>query len=140
MIVTQKRIYVPGSTFLVLDRTGEQPTLAWDSRKIKPSPSPIVEGERLYFINSAGVMNCLDTESGNQVWQLRIGGKYWASPILAGNHIYAVNDAGQLTVVSKEGEKVAQHTFDGNVLGSPAISDGALYVRGESKLWKVANR
>ena len=140
MIVTQKRIYVPGSTFLVLDRTGEQPTLAWDSQKIKPDPSPIVAGERLYFINSAGVLNCLDTQRGDRVWRLRIGGKYWASPILAGNHIYAVNDAGQLTIVSKEGEKVAQYTFDGNVLGSPAVSDGALYVRGASKLWKVADR
>lgn len=139
MVVTEDRIYVPGSTFLALDRSGALPDLVWDSQKIKPSPSPIVKDNRLYFINSAGVMNCVDTEAGTQLWQLRVGGKYWASPVLAGAHLYAVNDAGQLTIVSTEGKKVAEHQFEGNVLGSPAISEGSLYVRGETKLWKVAN-
>jgi len=140
MVVTEKRIYVPGSTFLVLDRTNTTPELAWDSSKVKPSPSPIVDGQRIYFINSAGVMNCVDSESGDQLWQTRVGGKYWASPILAGKHLYSVNDAGQLTILTTDGKKVAEHKFDGNVLGSPAISGGALFVRGESKLWKIANQ
>ncbi len=140
MVVTEKRIYVPGSTFLVLDRTNTTPTLAWDSKKISPSPSPIINGERMYFINRAGVMNCVDTQTGDQLWQTRVGGKYWASPVLAGKHIYSVNDSGQLTIVNTDGKKVADYKFDGDVLGSPAISDGALFVRGASKLWKVANQ
>ena len=140
MVVTDNRIYVPGSTFLVLDHSSVIPSLIWDSNRIKPSPSPIVSDDRLYFINSAGVLTCANAINGDQIWKVRVGGKYWASPILAGNHIYAVNDGGQLTVVDRDGNKVAQHTFDDSVLGSPTASDGALYVRGESKLWKVANQ
>jgi outer membrane protein assembly factor BamB len=140
MVVTDKHIYVPGQRFLVLDHTGDLPTVVWESQKISPDPSPIVHEGRMYFINSVGVLTCVDVESGDQLWQVRIRGKYWASPVLAGSHIYAVNDAGQLTIVNKDGQKVSQYQFDGNVLGSPAIADGALYIRGESKLWKVANR
>ena len=140
MVATEEHIYVPGSKFVVLDHTSDLPTIAWESHKISPDPSPIVSDERVYFINSAGVLNCVDLQSGDQQWQLRIRGKYWASPVLAGSHIYAVNDAGQLTIVTKDGKKVSQYEFDGNVLGSPAVADGALYIRGESKLWKVANR
>lgn len=138
--VAEGRLYVPGSTFLALDHTGESASVAWDSRKIKPSPSPVVDGNRLIYINSAGVLNCHDTENGDQLWQVRIGGKYWASPIVANNHIYAVNDAGKMTIVDPDGNKVGDYTFDDSVMGSPVISDGAIFVRGVSKLWKVANR
>lgn len=143
MAVTPKRIYVPGDRFMALDRTGsneEEPALVWDSQKIRPDPSPIVTEDRLYFINGVGVLTGVDIESGKQLWQLRVRGKYWASPVMAGKHIYAVNDSGQLTVVNEAGEKVSEYKFDDNVLGSPAVSDGALYIRGESKLWKLANR
>jgi outer membrane protein assembly factor BamB len=140
MVVTDDRIYVPGSTFLALDREDDSAVVAWDSKKIKPGTSPIADAERIIFINSAGVLNCHDSKNGDQIWQVRVGGKYWASPVLADGYVYTVSDGGVLTIVDSDGKKVGSHDFDGNVLGTPAISDGAIYVRGESKLWKVANR
>lgn len=141
MAISDTSIFVPGSTFMALDRKADVATVAWTSLKLKPNTSPIVDGDRLLFINSAGVLSCHDAkESGDLLWQVRVGGKYWASPIAADGYIYAVNDRGALTIVDRDGNKVSEHMFDDTVMGSPVISDGALYVRGVSKLWKVANR
>lgn len=140
MVVTDDRIYVPGATFLALDRNGDSAEVAWDSKRIKPGTSPSVDSERIVFINSAGVLNCHDSRTGDQLWQVRVGGKYWASPVCANGYTYTVNDGGVLSIVDRDGNKVGTHQFDGNVLGTPAISNGAIFVRGESKLWKVANR
>ena len=140
IVVTQDRIYVPGATFLALNRRADSVELAWDSKKIKTSPSPIVDGDRLLYINSAGVLNCHDSNNGDQLWQTRVGGKYWASPVTANGFVYTVNDGGKLTIVNPDGEKLADYTLDDNVLGSPVISDGAIFIRGVSKLWKVASR
>ena len=138
--VTKDRIFVTGSTFMALERGEDSASVIWDSNRIKPSPSPIADDKNLYIINSAGVLNCYAAENGDLQWQVRVGGKYWASPVLAGKHIYAVNDGGTLSVVNLDGEKVSSYKFDGNVLGSPAISDEAIFVRGVTKLWKVASR
>lgn len=139
MVVADDRIYVPGSTFLALDRQSGSASVAWDSQRIKPNTSPIVYDRRIIFVNSAGVLNCHDSNSGDLIWQVRVGGKYWASPVMADGYVYTVNDGGVLTIVDSEGNKVATHKLDGNVLGTPAISNGAIFVRGENKLWKVAN-
>ena len=92
------------------------------------------------FINNAGVLNSHNSMTGKLNWQVRIGGKYWASPVMANDLIYTVNDGGTLTVVNVEGKKVGSLKLDGNVLGTPAISEGALFVRSENKLWKIADR
>lgn len=140
MVVTKHRIFVPGSTFLALQRTPNAPTVEWESKKIRTSPSPIADQQRIVFINNAGVLNSHDSMTGKLNWQVRVGGKYWASPVMANNLIYTVNDGGTLTVVNVEGKKVGSLKLDGNVLGTPAISEGALFVRGENKLWKIADR
>lgn len=141
MVVTKKRIYVPGSTFMALDRHADSADVAWNSNKIQPSPSPIITDERLIFINRAGVLSSHDTETGDREWQVRVGGKYWASPIMdESGHVYTFNDAGLVTIVDPKGKKVSSHQFDATIMGTPAISGGAIYIQGTSKLFKVASK
>lgn len=141
MVVTEDRIYVPGSTFLALDRDGNSANVAWDSGKLKTSPSPIVTDDKIVFINSAGVLKSHDAKDGRFNWQVRVGGKYWASPLMdKEGYIYTFNDSGTMTIVNTKGKKVASHQFDATIMGTPAISDGAIYIRGVKKLWKVVSR
>lgn len=138
--VTSSRIFVPGSTFVVLDRKSDaEVKVAWQSKTIKPDPTPIVTDDRFFIINSAGVLSANSAQDGERLWQVRVTGKYWASPIMAGDVIYTVNQKGALNIVHAErGKKLDTHQFDGEIMGTPAISDGALFVRGVSRLWKVA--
>ena len=56
-------------------------------------------------------------------------------------HLYAVNADGVGYVVrlgGKKGEIVAQNELGEAILGSPAVADGALYLRSDAHLWKIA--
>jgi len=138
------RIYVPsnGLTALDLPEDASTPSLAWSSSQLNPSPaSPIVANGRIYTINSSGVLTCGEAETGSRLWQVRIGGRHWATPVLAGNHVYCFDADGVAKVVSLDGDKgivVSEHEFSEPVKGSPAVADGALYVRTDSHLWKIA--
>jgi outer membrane protein assembly factor BamB len=141
MVVGEQYIYVPGDRFTVLDRQPSSVTVAWDSTKIDPSTSPVLYGEQLFAVNGAGVLRCFDARNGDLSWQLRVGGKYWATPVFADGHVYMINDQGELSIIKagEEGIKLDSHDFGENVMGSPAASDGALFVRSRNHLWKVAN-
>ena len=75
------------------------------------------------------------------LWQLRLKGTFWATPVLVGDYLYCINDAGLAQVVELGDERakvVATNDFGEAVLSSPAVVDGALYVRSDESLWKIA--
>jgi hypothetical protein len=41
-------------------------------------------------------------------------------------------------ISGEQGELLAESDFGEPVFGSPAVADGALFVRGEKHLWKIA--
>jgi hypothetical protein len=46
----------------------------------------------------------------------------------------------RLSSEDAKGEVVARHELGEGVFGSPAIGDGALYIRGEKHLWRIAGK
>lgn len=138
------RVYIPanGLTVLELPADATTPSLAWESNQLGPSSaSPIIVGDRVYTMNGSGVLACADVETGDRLWQLRIGGKYWSTPVVAGSRMYCVNADGAAKVVAlgDEGQIVGESEFGEEIKGSPAISGGALYVRSDGHLWKIAS-
>ncbi|MCA9142471.1 MAG: PQQ-binding-like beta-propeller repeat protein [Planctomycetaceae bacterium] len=141
--VSEDHIFIPanGLTVLKLAPDATVPSLAWDSSQLSPSPaSPIVVGDRVYTMNSSGVLSCGDVATGDRLWQLRVGGKYWSTPVVAGDRMYCINSDGAAKVVQlgEKGEVVSSNEFSDEIKGSPAISGGALYVRSDRFLWKIA--
>ena len=43
--------------------------------------SPLLAGNRIYMITDTGVANCVDADTGEEVWKDRVGGTHVASPI-----------------------------------------------------------
>jgi hypothetical protein len=70
-------------------------------------------------------------------------GAYWGTPALVGNRLYAINQDGAGTVVEVQpdgkAETIGKGKLEGPIQASPAISDGALYVRSDKYLWKIAH-
>jgi hypothetical protein len=63
--------------------------------------------------------------------------------VVAGNNLYIFTEDGKCFVVNlgdEKGEVVETNDLGESVLGSPAISGNALYVRGVSSLWKIAEK
>lgn len=137
-------VYVPSSGKLVsLKPTdGDVVQALWsDNRLAASNASPVVDRGRVYTVNGAGVLTCADAATAESIWKLRLKGPFWATPVIAGNYLYHVNQDGLAHVVElgeTEGKLVAKNEFGEAVLASPAVADGALYVRSASKLWKIA--
>ena len=94
-------------------------------------------------IHSGGVLNIFNSSDGEPIGKVRVGGTHWATPVVAGEHMYFFAQDGTAKVVelSDEPKVVHEHKFDDEVfLGSPAISNGALYFRSDKSIWKVSDK
>ena len=103
----------------------------------------IAEG-KVYVGCRNGRFFALDTKTGKKLWERRLsGGRYWATPVIAGNHLYVINADGKMDVVKlageKKGEIVAKSRFGEAIFGTPAVAGGAMFVRSDKHLWKVAD-
>ena len=139
-------LYIPshGVTALELnkDDAGNTPKQLWQSSRLQlGTASPIVIGNKVFTINKAGVLTTGDTQSGERGWQLRLKGPFSATPVSAGKHLYFVNEGGLIQVVDTEAEEgaiVGTLNLDEQILGSPAVGGGALYLRSNTKVYKIA--
>jgi outer membrane protein assembly factor BamB len=124
------------------DGTGDvtKTHIAWTLRRGAPlTPSPLIVGDELYLVNDGGIATCIDARSGTIVWQQRLGGTYSASPVFADGRIYFLAEQGVTTVVTpgKEFRRLATNPLDGGLLASMAISNGSLFLRTDSHLYKI---
>jgi outer membrane protein assembly factor BamB len=102
-------------------------------------PSPLLVGELLFLLGDGGVMTCLEARTGKEVWQERLGGEYVASPVGAGDRVYCFSQDGR-GVVLKAGhtfEVLARNKLDAGCMASPAIADGALFLRTRTHLYRI---
>lgn len=142
--VSDDHIFIPanGLTVLKLSPDASVPSLAWDSSQLSPSPaSPVVVGENVYTMNNSGVLSCGEIATGKRLWQVRIGGRHWSTPVVAGDRMYCINSDGEAKVVQlgDKGKVISSNEFSEDIKGTPALSEGALYVRSDSYLWKIAS-
>ncbi len=114
--------------------------VAWSSRKGAPhSASTLVLGDEIYFVSDAGIATCADARTGAVHWSERLGGGFSASPVAAEGRVYFQNEAGVGFVVQagKTYQLLATNDLGERTLASPAVADGALYLRSEKHLWKI---
>jgi len=124
------------------DGTGEvtKTHTAWKlSRGAPLTPSPLVVGEELYLVTDGGIATCLDARTGATIWQQRLGGTYSASPVFAGGSIYFPAEQGVTTVIApgKEFRRLATNRLEGGLLASMAVSNGSLFLRTDSHLYRI---
>ena len=115
--------------------------VAWKASRGAPlTPSPIVVGDEFFMVNDAGIASCLDARTGTVIWQQRLGGTFSASPIFADGRIYFLAEQGVTTVIApgKEFRRLASNSLDGGLLASMAVSNGSLFLRTDSHLYRIA--
>ena len=115
--------------------------VAWTIPKAVPhSASMLVLGDELYFVSDAGIASCADARTGEVHWSERLGGGFSASPIAAEGRIYFQNETGTGFVLKagKDYDLLAKNELGEPTLASYAIADGALFIRSEKYLRKIA--
>lgn len=119
-----------------------QSHIAWTIKKGAPhTPSALVAGDELYFVSDAGIASCVDAKTGETHWSERLGGNFSASPVLAEGRIYFLNETGTMYVVraSKTFEVISENAIGDKTLASPAVLEGAVFIRSEKRLWKIGS-
>ena len=139
-----QRVYLPGDglTAIEVPKKDQEPEVLWNSNQLSTGASSVVvNGDRIYTLNSAGVLNCGDSTDGKVLWKLRLNIKRaWATPALAGDLIYCVDNEGETAVVrcsDKAGEIVSKNAIGEPIQASPAVAGDALYLRSDAHLWKI---
>jgi len=118
----------------------QQAEIAWRCTKQVPNvSSPLVIGDRMYFVSDQGIASCLDAQTGETHWTERIGKHFWASPLYADGRIYFFDRDGTTTVVAAadEYERLAINKLDGEMLATAAAVDHALVLRTDKALYRV---
>ena len=114
--------------------------IAWTARRGAPlTPSPLLVGDELYVVSDLGIASCLDARTGALRWRRRLGGNYSASPVFADGRIYFQSEEGVTSVISPGTtfQSLAANHLDGITLASPAVSDGSIFIRTHTHLYRI---
>lgn len=92
------------------------------------------------MVTDGGIASCYKPESGEIIWQERVGGNFSASPVFADGRIYFLNEAGETTVIAPgtEFKVLAKNKLDAKCQASMAVSGGKLFIRTDKQLYCVA--
>ncbi len=74
--------------------------MVWQGGSASSFGSPLVQGGRVYFVNRAGVIACLDAKTGTEIWKHRAGDSCWASPVAAGDRLFFFAKNGDTVVMA----------------------------------------
>jgi outer membrane protein assembly factor BamB len=122
---------------------GRPPETVWQHTQSTPdSPCPVVVNGLVFLVSDDGFAQCLDAKTGKQHWRERLRGDHKASPLTAEGRVYFLSLKGVCTVVAAEPmfRKLAENQLDDELVASPAVSDGRLFLRGRKALYCISGR
>jgi len=96
-----------------------------------------------YILSDPGNAECRDLKTGQMVFQERLKGpgigQNWSSLVRSGDRLYAANQGGDCFVfkASPKFEVLATNSLKERIIGSIAVSDGLLFIRGHQNLWCI---
>lgn len=132
-----------GDITLATDKTSNDYIQWFAPRAAGYTPSPLVYEGHVYLVHDTGIMTVLDAHSGKELYKARVGGTgntFSASPVGAGGRVYIVSEEGATFVLdakASEYKEISRNDLGEMSLSSPAVAGDALYIRTQSKLYKI---
>ncbi|MGE3804072.1 MAG: PQQ-binding-like beta-propeller repeat protein [Gemmataceae bacterium] len=136
----------PGATGDITLKGGETSNefIAWSHLKGSGiHPSYLIVGGRLYVVFDAGFVTCYNAKTGEILYNRQRletgGGRFYASPWSYHGKVFLLNEDGA-TYVLEDGptfKQVGKNVLEDNAWATPAIAQGALFVRTYSKLYRL---
>jgi outer membrane protein assembly factor BamB len=133
-VVAQERAALVGI------QTGGEARILWKLEDDLPDvSSPVVAGKYVLMASSAGMVTCLEAQTGKKVWNKEFDDGFYSSPVVVDDRVYLMDKTG-VTVVFKLGDKYEE--LAKNVLGeksncTPAIPEGRIYLRSDRFLYSI---
>ena len=101
--------------------------------------SGIIHDGLLYISDATGIMQCLVADTGESVWQERLGGNLWGSILLADGKLYVSNLEGDTFVVrpGRAFDLLATNSIGETTYAALAPSNGELFLRTYNHLYCI---
>jgi outer membrane protein assembly factor BamB len=124
--------------------------IAWDYAKDVCTRSVmLIHNDLVFMVADNGIASCVESKTGKLQWSERLDGEFSASPVLAGGNVYFCGQVGKTTVVKADrkfalvsenrladGSKASPPGF----MASPAVAEGALFLRTATHLYCVGEK
>jgi outer membrane protein assembly factor BamB len=116
--------------------------LWWEPRGGSYIPTPIIVGDFLYTCSDRGVLTTRDAQTGELVYQQRVGGQHSASAVATEDHLYFSSEDGTVFVVNTGPDfKVAtSNSMQEPVFATPAIVGDRLLIRTTHHLFCIGTQ
>ena len=91
----------------------------------------------VYAAEFAGILHCLDAETGKEYWEHDLKAQTWSSPYYVDGKIYIGDDSGKITIFTagktKKISASCRRPGRGcNVYATPVVCNGTLYFMTEN--------
>lgn len=117
-------------------------SVRWRSyRGIPQLPSPLVTGGAYWMLaDQGGLVTLLDPDTGEPLAKERLPDaldNYYASPVAGDGKVYLLSREGILSVLraARRVEPLYRARFEEPCYATPALEDGCIWLRTETKLW-----
>jgi len=132
----------PGSKLLALrpDGAGDvtKTAVAWAADGNFPDiTSPVSAGELVFTVSSMGMVECLQTSDGKQLWETNLDTEVQASPGIAGDRLFVLAKNGDLAMLraARETQQIGRIQLPDKFIASPAFAGGRIFLRGATNLF-----
>lgn len=103
-------------------------------RNVPHVPTVLVKDELVYMCDDGGVLNVVKLATGEEVYKQRlegVKGKVYSSAVAAGETIFIITTEGQVYAVATGDtfKLLGTYALEDNCQSTPAIANGAMYVR-----------
>ncbi|MBM3735744.1 MAG: pyrrolo-quinoline quinone [Acidobacteria bacterium] len=128
------------------DITGNKSAIAWSQDRVGTyMQTPVLHAGTGYFCLDNGVMTVFQLATGERLFQQRIGGGksgFTSSAVAAAGRLYVTDEEGHTYVLAlgNQYKVLAENDLGEQVMASPAVSRGVLYMRGRSHLYAIGSR
>lgn len=125
------------------DSSAKADVVAWNSPRTPDVSIPLVVDGLVYLLGKDGQLQCLELETGKEVYRSRTyTGQHRSSPLYAGGHIYFGSNDGHVSVVKagREFELVSTIEMGEAITASPIVSNGTLYLRSYEAIYAIRSK
>ena len=117
--------------------------IVWSQPQAAPyNTSPLIYGDYYYTLLDRGFFTCHDARTGEEVYgreRIEVGAAFTSSPWAYDDKIFVLSEDGDTYVIQAgpEFEVIGRNPLNEFSMASPAISDGSLFIRTASKLYRI---
>jgi outer membrane protein assembly factor BamB len=104
-------------------------------------PTMLARGD-LLFLFGKGLVTCLKSATGEEVWQERVGAKFFGSPVCVNDRLYCLSEDGDCFVIaaSEKYELLGRTPLGDASRSTPAVANGRMYLRTFSHLVSIGGK